>query len=138
MGISDKLLSELISAAREAAKNAYTPYSRFPVGAAVLTENNKIFTGSNVENASYGLTMCAERNAILSAVNTGETKIKVLLVYTPTKEPTNPCGACRQVLYEFGQEAEVIIVNNKNKLQRSKLMALLPDSFGPENLHKNK
>src|SRR5271169_5350356 len=102
MEISEKDKTDLIAAARQAASHAYCPYSRFHVGAAILTGRGGIFAGCNVENASYGLTICAERNAIFQAVaRQGATKIRAVLVYTPTKKPTAPCGACRQVINEF-------------------------------------
>src|SRR6516165_2630907 len=90
----------LLAAAREAALRAYCPYSRFPVGAAVLTDRGEIYSGCNVENASYGLTVCAERNAVFQAVarGSGPLRIQALLVYRPTEKPSTPCGACRQVL----------------------------------------
>jgi len=121
--------------ARRASKRAYIRYSHFPVGAAVLTSEGKIFAGCNVENASYGLTICAERNAIFHAVaRSGATKILAVLVYTPTKKPTAPCGACRQVINEFGPEAEIICVCDGKKIIRRKLSALLVEPFGPLNL----
>ena len=97
-------LKRLKTAARLAAANAYAPYSKFRVGAAILTASGKIHAGCNVENASYGLTNCAERTAIFGAVAAGGPKLKLacVVVYTPTSKPTAPCGACRQVIYEFG------------------------------------
>ena len=97
----------LADAARAAAAHAYCPYSRFPVGAAVLTQEGSIAHGCNVENASFGLTSCAERNAIFRAVADGATSIVALALYTPTREPVTPCGACRQVIAEFGRDAQV-------------------------------
>ena len=98
----------------EASKNSYCPYSKFPVGACVLTENEKIFTGCNFENASYGLTICAERNAVGSAVVEGERKIRAIAIYSPNTDMCYPCGACRQVLYEFraGEDVDVILKNS--------------------------
>ena len=94
---------ELREKALEAATKAYAPYSKFNVGCALLTASGNVYTGCNVENASYGLTTCAERNAIANAINAeGEIEIKKLVVYTPTPKPTPPCGACRQVIHEFG------------------------------------
>src|SRR5271165_6764688 len=100
-------LEELKALAKEASKSAYCPYSRFAVGAAVLTGSGKIIVGCNVENASYGLTICAERNAIFRAVAERETSIIAVVIYTPTPSPSSPCGACRQVIWEFGQNAMV-------------------------------
>jgi len=97
----------LADAARAAAAHAYCPYSRFPVGAAVLTQEGSIAHGCNVENASFGLTSCAERNAIFRAVADGATSIVAVALYTPTPEPVTPCGACRQVIAEFGRDAQV-------------------------------
>src|SRR3954463_3809420 len=100
-----KLQQHLEKAARDAAANSYSPYSKFRVGAAVLTGSGKIFQGCNVENASYGLSNCAERTAIFAAVAAGERILKAVAVYTPTQVPTSPCGACRQVINEFGDDA---------------------------------
>jgi cytidine deaminase len=128
--------SRLVQVAREAAVRAYCPYSRFQVGAVVLTEKGEIHGGCNVENASYGLTICAERNAVFQAVarSSSELRIKAVLVYTPTDTPTSPCGACRQVLNEFGPDAEVICVCDGPEMIRTTLRALLPQAFGPHNL----
>lgn len=128
------ILHELESAARAAAGRAYAPYSKFHVGAAVLGESGKIYSGCNVENASYGLTSCAERNAIFAAIDAGESVIRAVVVYTPTAEPTSPCGACRQVIREFGKEAIVISVCDGTGRTETTLDSLLPDSFGPEDL----
>ena len=124
----------LIAAARAASARAYCPYSKFPVGAAVLTENGEIFSGCNVENASYGLTICAERNAIFQAVAAGRTTITAVVVYTPTSIPSAPCGACRQVINEFGPDAEIISVCDGPEVLRTTLGRLLPEAFGPRNL----
>ncbi len=129
---------KLEAAARKAAAKAYAPYSRFRVGAAVLAGSGRIYFGCNVENASYGLCMCAERSAILSAVASGESRIGAVAVYTPTREPTSPCGACRQVINEFGPDALVISVCDSDKRLESPLCDLLPDSFGPMNLKRAK
>lgn len=105
---SDADIQALIAAAKEASARAYCPYSHFPVGAAARTADGRVFTGCNVENASYGLTVCAERSAIFSAVGDGAREVATLVVYTPTESPVTPCGACRQVLWEFGRRAEVV------------------------------
>jgi cytidine deaminase len=127
---------QMIAAAREAAANAYCPYSRFRVGAAVLTSRGEIFAGCNVENASYGLTICAERSAIFQAVAKSGEKlaIRAVVVFTPTSEPTAPCGACRQVINEFGPDAEVLSVSDAPLVVTRRLSELLPDAFGPRNL----
>jgi cytidine deaminase len=134
MAIVEPLVAGLVAAAREASKHAYCPYSRFPVGAAILTDGDQIVAGCNVENASYGLTICAERNAIFHAVAAGGRTVKAVVVYTPTPRPTSPCGACRQVINEFGPDAEVISVCDGPEVVRQPLATLLPDAFGPRNL----
>jgi cytidine deaminase len=134
MALDDSLVQRLIAAAREASERAYCPYSRFPVGAAVLTDDDALFTGCNVENASYGLTICAERNAIFQAVGRGARRIKAIVVFTPTAKPASPCGACRQVINEFGPDAEVISVCGGPDILRRTLAELLPDAFGPHDL----
>ncbi|GAB6098644.1 cytidine deaminase [Halanaerocella petrolearia] len=102
---------ELIEAARKVRKNAYVPYSEFKVGAALLTAEGDIYTGCNVENSSYGLANCAERTAIFKAVSEGKQDFKALAVVTDTDQPATPCGACRQVISEFGPDIEVIMAN---------------------------
>ena len=106
--LSDPLRRRLERAARAAAEKAYAPYSGFRVGAAVLAASGKVFSGCNVENASYGLCNCAERTAIFNAVAAGEQVLRAVVVYTPTANPTSPCGACRQVISEFGPRARVV------------------------------
>src|SRR6476469_2620646 len=103
--ISASTIRRLEKAARGAAKLSYAPYSKFRVGTAVLADSGKIYTGCNVENASYGLCNCAERTAIFTAASAGERKLKAVVVFTPTPTPTMPCGACRQVINEFGSRA---------------------------------
>lgn len=127
-------LKKLKAAAKEAATRAYAPYSRFRVGAAVLTESGKIFAGCNVENASYGLCNCAERTAIFSAVAAGERKFKCVAVYTPTKTATAPCGACRQVIHEFGPHIRVHGFCAGPDCIDTSIRALLPAAFGPADL----
>ena len=136
MAVDAALQEQMIAAARAAAANAYCPYSRFRVGAAVLTSSGEIFAGCNVENASYGLTICAERNAIFQAVARSGEKlaIRAVVVFTPTSEPTAPCGACRQVINEFGPDAEVLSVCDAPLVVTKHLSELLPDAFGPRNL----
>ncbi|MDK2885879.1 MAG: cytidine deaminase [Thermosipho sp. (in: thermotogales)] len=130
-----KKIEELIQKAFKAKENAYTPYSNFKVGAALLTKSGKIYTGCNVENASYGLTCCAERVAIFKAVSEGEREFDTLVVVGDTDEPISPCGACRQVMSEFG-DFEVILVSKDRKLKKVKVKDLLPYSFEKENLKK--
>ena len=138
MAISNKIIDKLIQAARETSENAYCPYSTFPVGAAILTKSGSIYSGCNVENASFGMTICAERNAISQAVAKSQDKLQIemVVIYTPTDEPTAPCGACRQVINEFGPEAEILCVCNSEKEIRSRLTGLLPESFGPDKIKK--
>jgi cytidine deaminase len=121
----------LLKLAREAQQNAYAPYSKFRVGAAVLLENGEIFTGCNVENASYGLTNCAERSAIFAAVSRlggANVKIRALAVVNDRDMPCSPCGACRQVIAEFGPEA-ILWYQGRNGIQKSTMEHLLPDCF---------
>ncbi|WP_165245089.1 cytidine deaminase [Paludisphaera soli] len=134
--LSDDDLARLLEAARGAAARAYAPYSGFRVGAAVLSGRGEVFAGCNVENASYGLTICAERNAVFGLVASGEAPPTVLavLIYTPTPTPTAPCGACRQVLNEFGPGCEVVSACDGPERLRTTLDRLLPDAFGPRNL----
>ncbi len=132
--VSETELSRLSEAAKEASHRAYCPYSRFPVGAAVLTDRRQIFAGGNVENASYGLTLCAERAAVVQAVAAGQTVILAVAVYTPTPRPTAPCGACRQVLNEFGPDAIVVCLCDGPAILQTTLSNLLPQAFGPANL----
>ena len=127
-------LQKLKAAAKSAASRAYAPYSKFRVGAAVLTSTGKIFAGANVENASYGLSNCAERTAIFSAAAAGERKLSCVVVYTPTKTATAPCGACRQVINEFGPEARVVSFCAGREQIDVSLGALLPGAFGPADL----
>jgi cytidine deaminase len=136
MSVSESLRVDLAEAARQAATRAYCPYSHFRVGAAILAEGGRIFTGCNVENVSYGLTICAERNAIFQAVAQfeGRLVIRAVVIYTPTPEPTAPCGACRQVINEFGPDAEIRSLCDGPRDLRFRLSELLPAAFGPGNL----
>lgn len=131
---SAAVLEQLKQLAKIAADKAYCPYSRFRVGAAILAKSGAIFTGCNVENASYGLTNCAERTAIFQMVAGGETTLDTIVIYTPTPEPTAPCGACRQVLNEFNPEATVISFCQGSGTFRSTVKELLPVAFGPKSL----
>ena len=136
MAIFDAVYAELADAARRGAAHAYCPYSHFRVGAAVLTDDGRIAWGCNVENASYGLTICAERNAVFQAVAQagGTVVIRAVVIYTPTPEPTAPCGACRQVINEFGPDAEILSICDGPRELRFRLSELLPAAFGPANL----
>jgi len=117
---------KLIAAAREVQRKAYAPYSHFAVGAAVLTQDNEIFIGCNVENVSLGLTICAERSAIAAAVANGQNHFVAIAIVTDSSEPALPCGACRQVLAEFGRETKVIAATADGKVQQFLLKELLP------------
>jgi cytidine deaminase len=128
------LCRKLEKVARVAAKASYSPYSTFRVGAAVLAGSGKIYSGTNVENASYGLCNCAERTAIFSAVAAGERSVRAIAVYTPTPTATAPCGACRQVINEFGPDALVISVCDSAERTATTLDRLLPAAFGPKDL----
>ena len=128
------MLTAMKQGAVEAAHRAYAPYSHFAVGAAVLSDDGSIHTGANVENASFGLSICAERNAIFRAVADGARTIGAIVVYTPTADPTPPCGACRQVLAEFGADALIVCCSDGVPDRRYRLAELLPHAFGPQHL----
>jgi cytidine deaminase len=134
MPIPPSARRRLEQAARAASARAYAPYSRFPVGAAVLAGSGRIHAGCNVENASYGLCNCAERSAIFAAISAGERTVRAVAIYTPTATPAAPCGACRQVINEFGPDALVISFCQGSERIESPLSALLPAAFGPPNL----
>ena len=109
-----------------AASNAYAPYSHFKVGAALVASDGQIFRGCNVENVSYGLTICAERSAIVSAIAAGCREFSKIVIVADTDQPVSPCGACRQVLAEFNPEMEVMLANFHGKIESYKLSELLP------------
>lgn len=117
--------------AKEASKASYSPFSRFAVGAAVITPSGKIYQGCNVENSSFGLTICAERTAIFKAVSEGEREILAVAIYSPNSDSCYPCGACRQVLYEFqGENEEIsVVTENMGNLDINKLSYFLPCGF---------
>lgn len=131
-GVTPEEQAELIRLAREAYEKAYVPYSHYPVGAASLWAAGKNYAGCNVENASYGLTVCAERNSVFQAVAHGERKLKAVAIAVPTAAFPSPCGACRQVLREFAVDCLILLVNGQGQTQVTRLQTLLPDSFGPE------
>ena len=132
--LDQQKLDELTTAAINASTQAYCPYSKFPVGAAALASSGKIYPGCNVENVSFGLTICAERNAIFAMVTGGDRNLVGMVIYTPTENPVPPCGACRQVLYEFGPDAEIACICNGSNKINSSVRKLLPAVFGPGNL----
>lgn len=125
---------ELMKIARKARQNAYAPYSHFAVGAALMAESGRVYTGCNIENASYGLTCCAERNAIFAAVGAGERRFKMLAVAADSTEPVAPCGACRQVIAEFGIPL-VVMGNLKEATKTMTAEELLPYGFGQESMN---
>ncbi len=119
----------LIAAARQAREGAHAPYSNFRVGAALRAQSGRIYTGCNIENASYGLTVCAERVAIFKAVSEGERGFEAIAVVADTDKLTPPCGACRQIIWEFCGDIEVILANLKGKVERERAGKLLPRAF---------
>ena len=124
----------VMEAARAAANRAYAPYSNFHVGAAILTRGGTIHSGANVENASYGLSICAEHNAVamMAATAPEDREIELVAVFSPNASPCFPCGACRQVLREFG--CKEVVVETGRGIQRYPFDQILPNSFGPEDL----
>ena len=135
---STETAAQLMDAARDAAAHAYVPYSHFPVGAAVLTADGTVVTGCNIENASYPLTVCAERVAVATAVATGHREIVAVAVSAPKAAGTTPCGGCRQVLNEFKPRTGdlIVLLDDGSELRQTPLAALLPDSFGPRDLER--
>jgi len=125
---------KLIKEAEKARKKAYTPYSKFQVGAAVLCADGKMFSGCNIENASFGLTVCAERVAIYKAISEGSTKFEAIAVIGDTNKPCSPCGACRQVISEFGEDIPLIMANLKEDVKIIQIKELLPEAFGKNDL----
>lgn len=124
-----RLIEKLVQQARSAREKAYVPYSKFPVGAALLTKQGEIYSGCNIENAAYGLANCAERTAIFTAVAAGATEIEVIAVIADTKNPVAPCGACRQVIWEFNPEMKVILSNLQGEICQYTIAELLPEAF---------
>jgi cytidine deaminase len=120
---------DLLDQAQIAWENAYARYSKFQVGAALRTQAGNIYKGANIENASYGLTRCAEQSAIQAMASNGEYTFTEIVVYTEADSPASPCGACRQILFEFGKEATVYMVNHKNTVKVYTVRDLLPDGF---------
>jgi len=128
---------ELIREALQAREKAYVPYSRFPVGAALLTKKGNIYKGCNIECASYGATNCAERTAIFKAVSEGERDFEAIAVVGDSLNYTAPCGICRQVIAEFGKDMKIIIAKNEKDYKVFTLDELLPFSFGKEDLNND-
>lgn len=121
--------TKLIEAARLARENAYAPFSNFKVGAALEAASGRVFTGCNVENASYGLTICAERVAIFKAISEGERNFRSIAVVADTETLTPPCGACRQIIWEFCGDIEVLLANLKGKRETHRAAGLFPKPF---------
>lgn len=136
--ISDAIAHQLIETARDAATRAYVPYSAFPVGAAVLTEDGSIVSGVNIENASYGLTVCGERVALFTAAALGHRTVRAVAVSAPKLPGTTPCGACRQVINEFKPTSDPlhILIDSGTDIVWTTLDVLLPEAFGPRDLDK--
>jgi len=127
-------IKELVNIAVEIRENAYSPYSKFRVGAAALMEGGKIFSGVNIENASFGATCCAERVAVFKAVSDGETKLKAIAIASDSEDFTYPCGICRQVMAEFGDDKMQVICSNKNgEYKMFTLGEILPNAFRIQN-----
>lgn len=129
--------AELVRLAKKAMENAYVPYSKFRVGAALLTKDNRVFTGCNIENASFGGTNCAERTAFFKSISEGNKAFKKIAIISDSEDFTYPCGICRQVLSEFGLDIEVIVSNNKEEYRVHKLSELLPHAFLREDLERS-
>ncbi len=124
----------LIEKAAVAMKNSYAPYSRFPVGAALECEDGSVFTGSKIENAALGNTLCAERSAVASAVSAGHRSFKRIAIYAESGSYCFPCGTCRQVLWEFSQNVEVLCARSDGRYVSYPLSSLLPEAFGKEQM----
>ena len=134
--LTPEIIDDLVEAASEVRKRAHAPYSSFAVGAAVLAADGRVHVGCNVENASYGLSVCAERHAVAAAVSTGGQRVRGLAVVTDTNPPSSPCGACRQVLVEFG-DFPVVLANLDGDRILTSVAELLPNAFTPEALVKS-
>lgn len=122
-------LEQLIAMAMQARENAFAPYSNFKVGAALLAANGKVYTGCNVENASYGLTVCAERVALWKAISEGERAFTRMAVVTESDRPASPCGACRQLLWEFCGDIDIILANTRGARESRRVSELFPLPF---------
>lgn len=140
MSVLEKLsIENLTKVANEMLEKAYVPYSKFPVGAALVTKDGKIYTGCNIENASYPLTNCAERTAVFKAVSEGDKEFQTIVVTADTEGPVSPCGACRQVLVEFCEpEMPVVLTNKKGDIKETTVSELLPGAFREKDMDYNK
>ncbi|MEJ6952024.1 cytidine deaminase [Natronospora cellulosivora (SeqCode)] len=132
--MDDKEIIKLIKEAKKARANAYSPYSKFPVGAALLTKEGKIFSGVNIENASYGLSNCAERTAIFKALSEGYKDFTAIAVIADTERPVPPCGSCRQVIYEFAENLTIIMSNLNYQYKKMSIRDLLPGAFNRKDI----
>ena len=132
MSTNFELIAPLIKAAKQAAHYAHCPYSKSPCGAAVMSIDGQMFAGCNVENACHGLAICATRSAIHQAVAAGCTEIETVVIYTPTHVPKLPCGACRQVIYEFSDDTDIYCICDKAETYHHKIDELLPRAFGAD------
>ncbi len=128
--------SELIRRAREARENAFSPYSNVKIGAAVLTSDGKVFTGCNIENSSFGLSNCAERTAVFKAVSEGHRRLAVIAIVGESEDFTKPCGACRQVLIQFGSKMRVVRSGLDGSRSELRIGDLLPEAFNPTSMAK--
>lgn len=128
---------ELVRIAKEARLKAYAPYSQFSVGVALSCSDGSVFKGFNIENASYGATICAEQVAVVRAISEGYRDFKKMVIIADTKNPIPPCGVCRQFISEFSSELEVIMTNLKEEIERKSITDLLPNKFRAEELHRN-
>ena len=127
-------INELINKAKNAREHSYSPYSGFKVGAALKTKNGMVFTGCNIENSSYGLSICAEREAIFKAISAGERDLDIIAVVTDSEKLTTPCGACRQVMWEFSKDMTIVVANLKGDKKEFKIKELLAHPFGKDPL----
>ena len=125
-------LADLLKHAKQAQQCAIAPYSNFPVGAVLETKSGKLYFGCNIEVSSYGLTICAERVAIFKALSEGERDFTRMVVTANTRELCPPCGACRQVLYEYAPDLQIILLNSLGKTKETTIAKLLPEAFGKE------
>jgi len=132
--VDETRLKELIALAQAVSTRAYCPYSKFPVGAVVISASGTAYAGCNVENAAYGETICAERSAIVQMVAAGEQDFKIIVIYTPTQVASASCGSCRQVMNEFSPNARIISVCDTDDRIDTRVSEFLPAAFGPRNL----
>ncbi len=131
---ANKIPQDLLIAAKTAWQNAYAPYSKFQVGAALRSSSGVIYSGANVENAAYGLTRCAEQSAIQAMASAGERQFTEIVIYTTATDPATPCGACRQILHEFAADATVFIANAQGVKYIFRVSELLPGAFTAKRL----